>query len=146
MSDLVLIESFGNDRGHTASWLLALADEARIDRRLIRTHRKGFLVPRALYAVIAEPTIEGGVSPVEKLADSGNTPEPVEPLVDDLVLEYIPVPEPEPEPDRETVREWAKASGIQVAERGQLKRSLYVQYAEAHAVDSGPELDPDWED
>lgn len=123
--EYVLIEVHGKDRGHTASWLLVSADEAGIDRNLIRRARNGYLIPKELQDWMAQEA-----PPAEKPSKLHKS-SVEEPAAKEMVAEGAP-DHGDDEPDRETVRAWAKENGYEVAERGQLKKAIYEAYAKAH--------------
>lgn len=131
-----LIEANGTaERGATASWLLASADEAGIDRKLIRRAAKGYVIPDELYSFITTEhkgvrsdrevsvpvAAEPAVTPVDVSTSHPDGP----PQLD----ERVTVP-----PDREVVRAWAKENGYQVADVGRIKHSLVDAYVAAHTA------------
>lgn len=123
MSDMILVPVEGTTRGELASLLLAMADEAGIDRREIKRARTGYLVPRAL--------VEGKLVEIEPEEVPVQVAPPASAPVDPPKVEPVRITEAD-EPDRETVRAWARENGFEVADKGQLKKSVYAAYEAAH--------------
>jgi hypothetical protein len=121
MSTHFLVECLNSERGETAALLLAMCDERKLPRSLVKRHVKGYLAPVQLMH--------------ELVADAAAAAAPVHHGEENLVAAVAVIAEAV-EPDRETVRAWAKANGLQVAEKGQLKKSIYEAYAVA-LVSSG---------
>lgn len=116
MTEFILVGASLDEKPDVAAWLLATADAKGVDRKLIQTRNGGFLVPAELLDEVAPMVTE----PVAV------TPESYDPGPDNVSATP-------PEPDRETVRAWAKAQGIEVAEKGQLRKAVWDAYEAAHS-------------
>lgn len=121
-NDMILVAATWEERSDVASWLLATADTKGVDRKLIQTRNEGFLVP-------AELLDDAEVVKVEVTNE--------EPLVVTATVTTTPAVTLDPRvsvpPDREVVRAWAKEQGLQVGDRGQLKKDLIEAYRQAHS-------------
>jgi hypothetical protein len=140
MSYRVLVPA--DERGDFAAFVFAVIDEQGFDRkRDISTVRGGFEISPRLWAALhpdekrtIEPPLTGQIQvepPPAPAEEPANAPdeEPAAPLTPDHI-EGAPASH---NVDRETVRAWAKEQGIEVAERGQLKKSVLEAYDAAHA-------------
>lgn len=127
--------------GLVASLLLAMNEEAGYHVREVRTANGGFFVPDAVSDQFrADPRVMPAVTPSGqvKTPPPGWTDPLPEPEVEYDAAEgkYFladaagedPVISDEPEPDRETIRAWAKANGLDVADVGRLKTSVIEAY------------------
>lgn len=135
MADFILVEARWDEKADTAAWLLATADAKGIDRKLIQTRNAGFLVPVELLgdftvtdARLVQPsTIEVTVEREVVEPTMAEVVETVKEVRRELAA-GVSVP-----PDRETVRAWAKAQGLEVADKGRLAASVYEAYQQAHS-------------
>lgn len=130
MSELYLVESLRADRGSTATLLLAMAREAGLDERVVKSCPKGFLVPAELIEPMRPVKVEVTESSKGAEVSVLVTPEvPSTPYGEQGPGVVIP----KPEPDRESIRAWAKAAGIDVADKGRLSKDVVAAYNAAHA-------------
>lgn len=153
----------GENRGYTASWLLASAGENEVDHRLIRTTRGGFYIPDELALVLGLAEVEqkdalaavpgqihhSAPAPIPASTqldppDWWDSPHPKPDVVlgddgkvyltDDALGRIVEESQPKAEEtDREVIRAWAKANGLNPAERGALKKSVVEEYQAAQA-------------
>lgn len=135
----------GESQGRTAAWLLATAEEADINIRLIHVTRGGFNVPDQLVPFL-DGVVAGVAAPLVPDPDKVPPPGWDEPLpVPDV--EFAPdgrvlltetaraaleaeggiTVEPETV-DPETIRAWAVDNGIEVAAKGRLSKAVLAAY------------------
>lgn len=130
--------SDGASQGATAAWLLATAEEAGINIRLIHVTRGGFNIPEELVPFL-DGTRAGVQPPIEPEIDEAppeawNEPLPTPAveftadgrvvLTEEATAEEIANGSVVVEPDPAEVRAWARERGLDVADKGALKRSL----------------------
>lgn len=136
---LVLADAAHPDYGNLASLLLAMNEELGYHVREVVTVPGGFDVPDAVKAQL-EPNFTPEVPAVAPSAEEKVPPawwsEP-EPEVN-VTLEdgkyYADLGTSEPDPiDRELVRAWAKANGLEVADKGRLKQVVIDAYVATQA-------------
>lgn len=136
MSEYTLVPAQGSEeRGEVASYLLALADEKGLDRRLIKRARGGYLVPLELLdesEVVVTSFVE--VAKVDDGADHVARERDVDVTTDETGALYVELRKEEEagEVDREVIREWLKANGYEPAEKGALKKAHLEAYHAAN--------------
>lgn len=138
------VPASNDEKGETASYLIALAKEQGYDHKLIRTDNHGFLVPSE-WNFGADEIGEQEIVPFIVLendirADGPESPQrqpDVQVTVDAEGNLYLASLEVEAEaeaaivselPYREQVRAWAKENGYEVGERGAIKKDYYTWY------------------
>lgn len=132
MTQMILVEASTADKPDVAAWLLATADTMGVDRKLIQTRNKGFLVPVELLGDLPVSVTDVDVDTATVTVSVPMTPAE---LLETKVPELAPrVTIPEVEPDRETVRAWAKTQpDLDVADKGRISKAVYEAYKLAHA-------------
>lgn len=129
---MAFVPSSAKDQSDTAKLLLAMAAEAGMHPRVIQVVKYGFRVPDELLVVDGVPVLV----PVDDFVQAVFPDSEDKPLIEDEA-EVVVVPDSpavdSAEPGLEEMRDWARANGYQVADRGKLKNAVVEAFRAAHS-------------